>query len=100
MWGGTVGWVSHEIVHFIANAHTMATLASTGLGGRDLSIVDLDEVCCPACPYFDFLDSFARNRGSSTPFLQMGMHLVSPLTLTLFIARTRSRTIIHGKAVV
>lgn len=50
MWGGTVGWVSHEIVHFIANAHTMATLASTGLGGRDLSIVDLDEVCWSRVP--------------------------------------------------
>ena len=38
------GWVTHEFVHFIANEHTMATLATAGLAGRDLSIVDLDEV--------------------------------------------------------
>ena len=38
------GWVTHEFVHFIANEHTMATLATAGLAGRDLSIIDLDEV--------------------------------------------------------
>ncbi|KAK9821309.1 hypothetical protein WJX81_008022 [Elliptochloris bilobata] len=42
--GVGVGWVTHEFVHFIANDHTMAALATTGLAGRDLSIVDLDEV--------------------------------------------------------
>jgi len=35
--------VTHEIVHFIANDFTMARLAASGLGGRDLSIIDLDE---------------------------------------------------------
>jgi hypothetical protein len=37
------GWVTHEIVHFIANDFTMAQLAASGLGGRELSIIDLDE---------------------------------------------------------
>ncbi len=37
------GWVTHEIVHFIANDSTMAQLAASGLGGRELSIIDLDE---------------------------------------------------------
>lgn len=41
------GWVTHEFVHFLANEHTMARLATAGLAGRDLSIVDLDEVRKP-----------------------------------------------------